>query len=299
MAGPDEVSRTKSMQPSISGRVRTNSPAASTRSAAALTRSPHPIGARPWAAGPGRVRAGVRNAGLGVTSTAVNRDTGSAIGADPCGMRAMRFGRTGFHSRSTYAPWAAVLSIAERDRGSSPEYTVRSTQSGVHTLCDPGSVGIGSRRCRQPFCRRWVATNTHPMTDAEYWVLWTRYSHLLSERGRVLSPDGGHERLRDGIVLGPLGRILGCIRQRGGDVHLVEHRGGGQLPGELPPRVVRSDPGAVGRPRPPYPHPVDPGRLLLLEVGHVADPGPPAGQLQVLPPGGVERAIPASGIAHV
>src|SRR5688572_18211925 len=77
------------------GKARTRSPAASTTSAAAFSRPPGPIGARPGAAGPWRVGAGDRNADLGVTSTAVNRDAGSAIGTDPSWMRARPVGRVG------------------------------------------------------------------------------------------------------------------------------------------------------------------------------------------------------------
>src|SRR5262249_24224586 len=83
-------------------------------------------------------------------------------------------------------------------------------------------------------------------------------------RRRILAPGGGHERGGARVVLGPL---LGLGRERGYDVEFVQHGHGGQLPGELPPRVVRGDPGAVGAPRPPDPGPVHRARLPLLEVG--------------------------------
>src|SRR5581483_8286752 len=68
----------------MTGRPRTSRPPARARSAAALTRAPNPA-----AGGTGAGRSGgtggpgVRNAGLGVTSTPDNRDERSAISANP------------------------------------------------------------------------------------------------------------------------------------------------------------------------------------------------------------------------
>src|SRR3954454_23360676 len=52
---------------------------------------------------------------------------------------------------------------------------------------------------------------------------------LLPEPGRVLGPDRRDERLRGRVVVGGRGLV---DWERGGDVHLVQDRDPGQLPGE-------------------------------------------------------------------
>ena len=94
------------------------------------------------------------------------------------------------------------------------------------------------------------------------------HSSLAAEGGRELGPRGGHERLRRRVVLVA---VSSPSASGSGVATYSLYSTGTEFScfGELPPRVVRRDPGAVGAPRPPNADAVGLRRRLLLEVGDV------------------------------